>query len=557
MYDVSQPAIRRVAVAETQAESSDLALIGESDLAVATRAGVERFSVAADGSLARTSVDGDEIASIVACNGRDLAGVTPGGITVWDAATRIAVARVLLPSPPAALAWHGDTLLAAVMGVGVHIYDISGAHDPIVVPEDARDLAIDGDTLFVAAGAHGLVTYDLSAATPKLLGRSGDGAIDFATIAVSGSRAFVTEQPDRIHVFDLTSGVPVLTATFEEPGQAIAASGMRLFVSGMLFDAFGVAGNTGTPLRLFDATDPSVPRLAGEFRDFAGPLSGAATDGTLAYVSDRPFFRVIDVSTTTAPREIASLQVDGSGDRVKVKGNRAIVYGRGDVQLIDISNPYAPRVIKVFHSSGGPPSGAAFARNTIVEANTYSGFHVVDFDNFAEPLQIGGLKGHYSDAAAEGDTAWIMYMGSMLVTVDLSDPHNARIANTTVVGGIRTEIVPATARHPELLLVLSADGVHLLSIANSLNPIQTSFVPASSVAVNADGDIAWLASAGLVESLDLTNPAVLQPAAMHPVAPMDIAASGGKVVIADRYSLRVYGPNTPPPPPPRRRPSGR
>src|SRR5579864_7493384 len=52
VYDTTQPAnIVRIAVAETAAESTDLAFINDNDLAVATRAGVERFNVAASGTL--------------------------------------------------------------------------------------------------------------------------------------------------------------------------------------------------------------------------------------------------------------------------------------------------------------------------------------------------------------------------------------------------------------------------------------------------------------------------------------------------------------------------
>lgn len=561
VYDATQPAtIHRVAVAETASESTDLAFIDDNDLAVATRTGVERFNVAADGTLARTNVSSDEVASRIASSAGLLAGITPDGIMVWDTATGMVSARFFPSPPPAAIAFHGQTLLAAVPQTGVILYDLSGAQNLITIPEDARDIAVSGDVVSIAAGAHGLVRYDLSGPAPAPLDRSGAGAVDFATVAVSGQRAFVTEQPNHIHVFDLTSGTPVLASSFDEPAQAISASGTELFASGFAYDQFGVAGFSGAPLRVFDTSNASSPRFAGQFSELAGPISGVVTDGTLAYVVDLPFFRVIDVSTSNAPREIANLRLDGFGDRLRVSGKQAIVYGRGDVQLIDISNPYAPSVIKVFHSSGGPPSGAGFARSTIIEANAYSGFHVVDFENFPQPVQIGGLKGHYSEVAADGDTAWAMYFATNLTPVDLSDPHNPRLGKITIIGGTRLEFAAATANHPELLMLLAPDGVHLFSVANPLAPVETSFTPmASATALAADGDRALVAAPGIVQSLDLLNPS-LQATGMHPVSPMGIAGSGGKVVIADRYSLRVFGPNTAPPPPtpaPRRRPSGR
>src|SRR5262249_4239817 len=159
----------------------------------------------------------------------------------------------------------------------------------------------------------------------------------------------------------------LLVTRFNEPAQTIGANGTRLLVSGTIFDPFGLPTETGAPIRIFDGAN-----LAGEFRDFAGPLSGVATDGTLAYIVDRPFFLVIDVSNASAPRQMASIPIDNIGDRVKVRGPLALIFGRGDVQIVDINNPYAPRLISIYHSQGGPPSTAAFGRNTLLEGNPYS-----------------------------------------------------------------------------------------------------------------------------------------------------------------------------------------
>ncbi len=561
VYDVSQPSsIHQVAAEETSGESSDLAFVGNNDLAVATSAGIDRFTVGADGTLSPAGSDSSEVASRIASDGTTIAGITPGAIMAWDATTGALTARIFFSQPPSAIAFHGTTLLVAYPGTGVILYDLTGAQPPVTLVEDARDIAVAGDVLNIAAGPNGLVRYDLSGPVPQLLDRSGSGAIDFQTVAASSSRAFVTGPQNEIQVFDLTSGTPAAAATLNEPAVAIAASGTNLFVSGMLDDQFGPAGFSGTPLRVFDTTNAASPRLAGEYVDLAGPVSGVATDGSVAYVVDTPFFRVIDVSTTAAPHEIASLKLDGFGSRLRVNGTQAIVYGRGDVQLIDVGNPYAPRLVGVFHSFGGPPSGAGFARNTIIEANGYTGFHVIDFQDFAQPAQIGGLKGHYSEVAADGDTAWAMYFGTSLAAVDLSDPQNPRFGRIQTIGGKRLEVAPATADRGQELMVLTADGVHLFSLANPLNPVQTGVAALSSAtSVAADGDTGYVAMPGMVDSLDLRNP-VPQPTDMHPIAPMAIAASAGKVVVADRYSLRVYGPNTAPPPPPplmRRHAAGR
>ncbi len=561
VYDVSQPTVRRLAVAETRNESLDLALLGDRDLVVATRGGIERYTIETDGRLVRSPSGSDALATLLASNDRYLAGAYAETISVWRPDLSI-VTRIPLAQAPSALAWHGDTLIAAIPGIGAYLFDIHQDRAPVLISENARDFALSGDTLYIAVGVNGVATYDLTNDTaPRLLSRIAAGDRNFTRVAVGDAQLFVAEPTQTIDVFDLRSGS--LTARFTEPVQTIAAAGTRLFVAGTIFDQFGLPTETGAPLRIFDASNPANPRLIGEFRDRAGPLSGVATDGTLAYVVDRPYFRVIDVSTTASPRELSSLLIENIGDRVKIRGSQVLLFGRGHVQLIDVGNPYDPRVLKVYDAQGGPPSTAAFARDTIVEANPYSGFHVVDFVNFPQPGQVGGIKGHYYDVIADGDdVAYVSQEAVALVTIDLSDRSNPHSLNSSVIGPVHGELASATEHHPALLMVQTLTGIRLYNIANPRNPMEISFTPTPSVnVIAADADDGYLAVAGSVQRMDLRDPAhpSLSPTAMQPVSPMQLAAAKGKVVIADRYSLRVFGANTapPPPPPPTRRRASR
>ncbi|HYU24837.1 MAG TPA: hypothetical protein VEO74_06515, partial [Thermoanaerobaculia bacterium] len=325
--------------------------------------------------------------------------------------------------------------------------------------------------------------------------------------------------------------------------QTLAADGTRLFVSGTTYDKFGLATETGVPLRVYDVA--GTPKLLGDVHDLAGPVSGAATDGTLAYVVDRPFFRVIDVSTTSAPRELASLAIDAIEDHVKLLGKQVILYGRGDVDLIDVSEPYRPKLVKVFHSFGRPPSNAAFARDTIVEGNPWSGFHVVDFVNYPEPGQIGGIKGHYSEVVANGgDVAYIAGEGISIATIDLRDPRNP-VGTKVIHVGVKQAFIAGND-----LVVRGSDGLHIFSLADPFNPVETSFVPMTEPDVAGpagDAALVWIDEA--LVRVDLAARTVV-PSDLTVLAPMQIDSAGAKTVVADRYGLRVFGPNTAPPPPP-------
>ncbi|MCU1350116.1 MAG: hypothetical protein JWO56_3146, partial [Acidobacteria bacterium] len=347
VYDVSSTAVKRTAVLETDDESLDVAAIGGNELALLTRSGINRYSVSPAGALALESTQplGD-VYSALASGATSLAGVGTGGVTIWmpTAGGLATIAKVPVSGHVTSIAFHGDHLYVGVEHQGVFAYDTDGSGPLGVLPLNPSAIAVQGDTLYVAAGANGLVIADVADdAAPNVISRTGAGEVNPNRIAVSGTRVYVTELSDVVHVYDASSLVaPLLVATFREPAQVLAASGSRLFVSGSILDNYGLPNGTGIPLRVYDMANVRAPRAAGEYRDLAGPVSGVATDGTVAWVVDPPFLRVIDVSSPDAARELASLEVPGLQDRIRVEGNRAIVYGRGDVDLFDISDPYKP-----------------------------------------------------------------------------------------------------------------------------------------------------------------------------------------------------------------------
>src|SRR6266550_1595227 len=225
VYDITQSPIRRDAVLETNAESLDIAFLNDREIAVATRTGIERYDL----NLNRIASYPNAVASIIASNEHSIAGVTPDGIVIWDNEAFGVERRFPLTQPASALAWHGDTLIVGVPGVG--IYFLSEG-DTQLVSENARDIAVVGQTLYIAAGVNGVATYDLGSSAPELLSRIDAGARNFARIAADGQRLFAAELPDTVSVYDVTSRTPILLTRFNEPAQTIAADGTRLFVSG-------------------------------------------------------------------------------------------------------------------------------------------------------------------------------------------------------------------------------------------------------------------------------------------------------------------------------------
>lgn len=570
-YDVSSADVKRTAVSESEDESLDVARTGENELALLTRDSIDRYTFTPAGALTLESSQplGDVYTSL-ASGATLLAGSGTGGVTLWSPmpGALAMVGKIPINGRVTAMAFHGDRLYVGVEHQGVFAYDTDGSGPLSVLPAIANAIAIEGDTLAIAGGPNGLVVADITDDTaPNVISRTGAGEVNLNRVAMAGTRLYATELDDVVHVYDLSSRAePRLAATFHEPAQVLAASGSRLFVSGSIFDNYGLSTGTGVPLRVFDVSSLATPRASGEARDLAGPVSGVATNGTVAWVVDPPYLRVIDVSSPSAARELTSLKLDGLQDRIKIEGNRAIVYGRGDVQLFDIADPYKPKFLGVFHSFGRPPSNAAFAGigNTIVEGNPWSGFHVIDFDLLGpeNPAQIAGIKGHYKEIVGRGLNAYIFEETTQLRIVDLSVRGDANVVNEIPSNAIQAEVVDATDRHPEELVVSLPDGVRVFSLADPAHPVEKHFVRMQgSLLFGSSGNTTWLGTDGTLTALDLAG-GTTEATGMTVRSPMQIAAAAnGKVVVADRYGLRIFGPKTAPPPPPppagpvRRRPS--
>lgn len=143
---------------------------------------------------------------------------------------------------------------------------------------------------------NGIAVYDLTNdASPQFVGRTDAGDRNFARIAVSTTRLFAAELPDTISIYNISAGGPILTARFREPVQTTAAEGARLFVSGTTFDQFGLATETGAPIRIFEGTT-----AVAAFRDLGGPVSVWPLTARWPWWLTRHFFG----SSTCRPRAL-------------------------------------------------------------------------------------------------------------------------------------------------------------------------------------------------------------------------------------------------------------
>lgn len=555
VYDVSNPAgVRKVSSVETPQESLDGTLSGR-DLFLATRADLQRFALDDSGHLVLVA-QFPIVVPHVSSNGRLLAAASGNEVRVFDTASRGSlppVASFSATGTVAALAWHGDDLLIAVQDSGVTVFSGATLQPTGVIAENAVDLVVVGDRLYTASGRNGAAVIDIkSIGSPRLLGRATSGFAYVSRVAADGNVLIAAETPDRFAVFTLGSdSAPVLAAVVEEPTEAIVAGNDRLFLSGSSISSYGLESGSGAPVRIFSLAQASAPFVLGEFHDLAGPVSGVATDGSSAFVADPPFFRVVDISHSASPREIASIRLDEPQPYVKLLGHQVVLYGNGDAQLIDVSDPFSPQSIGTFHSGGHAPSTAAIAGTGVLEGNPFTGLHVIDFFHYAPPAQTAGVRTHPFDIVADGGpVAYVSRERQDLLVIALPSTNDAHIAKVIPLPVTSLVLSPATASHPSLLLARTTTAIHIFSLADPLQPLEVASFPQVAGGVfTADGDHAYIANEGSIRVVDLTKPSAPSVAdgGLRVVAPSQIAAANGKVVVADRYALRVYGPDTPAP----------
>jgi hypothetical protein len=554
VYHIGNPAnLSRIDVERGDDETLDLALVGTSDLIAGTVRGVERFAIAADGSLARRGSLALGGPAVRVAGGTHYAAAAVGSTAfvlarsgnTFEIVRELSMNRSIL-----ALAFVEDYLYVSVDREATYVY-AAASGTQVAIVAGANDFALEGTTLWIAAAQRGLLAVDVrDAGSPKNLQLPLDTPLGLMQIAAAGSRLYALDPPHRVHVFDVSSVTePLLLTTIEGWAEVIAARGQHLFLSGGSLDAEKLRYESGVPLRALDLTVPADPRVAGEIRDYAGPVSGVWTDGSIAYVVDPPFFRVLDVSTTASPRELSSIALPADAqERVRVRNGMAIVYGRGLVHLVDVSRPLAPVYAGTWHAQGHPPSDAApLAAGTFVEANRHSGLHVVDYTNPAAAHQVGGRIWHYH-AIAAGDDAIYVLQESHFLALKVADRRTVIDSWQLSLRAAQIETSPPTAATPRFVVTRGIEGLHLFTLEDRFSPRLAMHYPQIVSDRMGTGDgVVWLAIDGSLHRLDLEVPSSPVDSGRRVTSPQQISVAGDKVVVADRFSVRVYGPDTAPP----------
>ncbi|MEP0545365.1 MAG: hypothetical protein ABJF88_00375, partial [Rhodothermales bacterium] len=509
-------------------------------------------------------------------------------------------------------------------GAGLRIVDISDPADLTVVGEalgqTAFGVAVSGDYAYVGASTAGLSVYDVSdpAAPTRVTTLPVSGA-SVLKVAVSGTTAYISGGNAGFRTVDVTNPEsPSVLGSFTTTG----------FATNVAYaDGIAYVLSNGFGLTALDVTNPAAPTQVGTFGIASSQVRGIQLDGTMAFVASEaglvvlditdptaideigsvPFsntgsgqsvvragdtayvgnrfdgVRVIDVTSLSAPEEIALIQNGGFSFKVHVDGDYAYVadligeyriidisdpenaeiVGRADalpntsgsdvrdgiayvvdrtgapgtgLTRFDVSDPTSPVALDTF-TTGSQSFGIDLAGDVAFIANGFFQFISVDI---AEPGSFSILDNFNPNSNAFGvqvrdDVAYVATFGGGLVTVDVSDPEAMAQLNTNMVGGFLSSVDLNGNR------AYLADGQVGLNVVDVSDPTMPQSLGTGAIAGIASGvaysqGFAYIADEGFgLRQYDVTDPSspVETSAVISSDRMTDVDAQGDLVVAVD------------------------
>jgi len=310
-----------------------------------------------------------------------------------------------------ALAVSGKTTLVADQG-GVAAVDSGAytTNLSLVARMDTRGWSVTrgvrvaGNLLFQCDGGGGLRIFDITdAADPSLLGSIDNayltweqGRWNMYAVAYEAPYAFVAARNSGVLVIDVSNpSAPALITTIDTPDMAsdVEVDGQRLFV----------ADRSGG-LLLYDVSNPSVPVLVSAYDTPSIPYDeflGLEVSGDLVYTAAYWMgLVVVDFSSPTAPVAAGSLRLSPYllWD-VKLLGDYAYVVGEGSgLQIIDCSDLGNMEVVgravtpdEGVELNDKPPFSVTVQGGCAFVGDGFGGLQVVDITNVFAPRVIDSV----------------------------------------------------------------------------------------------------------------------------------------------------------------------
>jgi hypothetical protein len=195
---------------------------------------------------------------------------------------------------------------------------------------------------------------------------------------------------------------------------------------------------------------------------------------------------------------------------VYVVGNYAYVTSESHgLDIIDISNPYAPKLVSSIKTGFGYTNGV-YIKNSYayVVGKKRGGMKIIDISNPSNPYIVGAINSPDRAYAVEvvGEYAYISGGSVGLVIVDISNPKNPQLAGVYNTSGyaVFTRVVGELAYVAD-----EGGGLQIINIKNPKNPqlVGSLDVGIKYNALDVLGKYAYIGCDDGLEIVDISNPA--------------------------------------------------
>ncbi|MBW3564993.1 MAG: hypothetical protein KY459_09735 [Acidobacteria bacterium] len=544
-WDVSTPlASRLLTTIPVSALAIDLE-IDQDRLVVLTTAGFEVWNISANPPVRlanRASPGHEEIhfddSTLV---------VSGSSLELWDLSGDQPALRFRKAGPIDASALAADRLVTITPGIGLQILSSSSGELKERVP--TTGVAIDASrpgVIYLARSNFGLGVISLSSDRPLQL-ESIRADFPLEGVRVIGSTIYGWGAGG-IARFDASDPLhPILVEQISSGASDLTADQSRLYTIQNRVDPFGIESDDGVAFEirsLASLRDPVhvVTRTS-------GPITGVGASGKYLLVAASPHLHILDTSTSSSRAVVASLRFEEDFDRVRVRGDRAVLYGGRWVHLVDISDPSTPLRLGSWETLGLAGGSADLAGEYLIEANHASGFHVVDISDPSRPAQVGGLindgRGQWRRVTGLPGVAYGSVSAGVKI-VDIRAPDKPLIVDFIPLGGAR-EIEAAATPAGDLLFVQDLDTLKIWDVSEPYSPNLASTINIPGIVdFGILGTEAWaITSDGRLYKVAFSIPsqALAEPIASGLLSPTQVAATPYGAAIADRWEVRsVFDP---------------
>lgn len=514
----------------------------------------EPYVLVADGAAGVTAVDvsnpaapyvADNATVTGACHALAVSGRTTlvaddGGVAIVDSG--VYTSKVSLVARLDTRGWNvtrgvrvvDNLLFQCDGGAGLRIFDISEPGNPSLLGsidnayltwEQGRwnmyAVAYEAPYAFVAARNSGVLVIDISNPAAPALVTTIDTPDMASDIEVDGARLFVADRAGGLLLYDVSNrSAPVFVSAYDTPS-VLYDEFLGLEVSGNL--VYAAAYWMG--LVVVDFSTPTAPVAAGSLRLSPYMLWDVKLRGDYAYVvGEGSGLQIIDCSDLGNMEVVGHAVTPDEGlapndmppFSVTVEGNCAFVGdGFGGLQVVDITNVFAPRVIDSV-ALPGYSWGSGYKDGYVYVGDFLQGVAVVDATEYlvSDPGGEGEGEGEGElDTAAPTVTVTspsdgvIVFTSCFTLTADIADPAAGGVVSSGLdhaeiwVDEALLQTIPLSgiSAHVEQAICVTGPGLYPVRVYAYDAAGNFSSTPVIHVQYGMIGDVNY---SGTIDSLD-------------------------------------------------------